>query len=122
TPKKAGKYQLFVEVTDDMNNKITKKVNYVVVGKLKVKSLKAGASSVKTGQKVKLSAAAAGGTKGYSYKFTYKYKNKSVTIRNYSGSSSVMWTPKYKGKYKITVYVKDAKNRKATKTMTLNVK
>ncbi|MDE6253003.1 MAG: MucBP domain-containing protein [Lachnospiraceae bacterium] len=122
TPKKAGKYQLFIEVTDDMDNKITKKVNYIVVDKLKVKSLKAGVSSVKAGQEVKLSAAAAGGTKGYSYKFTYEYKNKSVTINNYSGSSSVMWTPKYKGKYKITVYVKDAKNRKATKTMTLNVK
>ncbi|MDE5781409.1 MAG: MucBP domain-containing protein [Lachnospiraceae bacterium] len=122
TPKKAGKYQLFIEVMDDMDNKITKKVNYVVVDKLKVKSLKANASSVKAGQEVKLSAAATGGTKGYSYKFTYEYKNKSVTINNYSSLSSVMWTPKYKGKYKITVYIKDAKNRKATKTMTLNVK
>ncbi|MBD5135454.1 MAG: starch-binding protein [Lachnospiraceae bacterium] len=122
TPKKAGKYQLFVEVTDDMENKITKKVNYVVVNKLKVKKFKAAPSSVKAGQKVKLSVAATGGTKGYSYKFTYKYKNKSVTIRTYSRSSGVMWTPKYSGKYKITVYVKDAKNRKATKTVTLNVK
>ena len=122
TPKKAGKYQLFIEVTDDMDNKITKKVNYVVVDKLKVKSLKANASSVKAGQKVKLSVAATGGTKGYSYKFKYEFKNKSVAINSYSRSSSVMWTPRYKGKYKITVYVKDAKNRKATKTMMLNVK
>ncbi|MBD5135246.1 MAG: starch-binding protein [Lachnospiraceae bacterium] len=121
-PKKAGKYQLFVEATDDLGNKVTKKVNYTVIDKLKVKSLKADKSSVKAGQKVKLSASATGGTKGYSYKFKYVYKNKSVLIRGYSSSSSVNWKPKSKGKYKITVYVRDAKNRKTSKTVTLSVK
>ncbi|MBD5134398.1 MAG: starch-binding protein [Lachnospiraceae bacterium] len=122
TPKKAGKYQLFVETVDDVNNKVTKKVNYVVVNKLKVKKFKATPTSVKAGRKVKLSVSATGGTKKYSYKFKYTYKNKSVVIRKYSGSSKVTWTPRKKGKYKLTVYVKDAKNRKTTKTMTLNVK
>ncbi|MDE6232314.1 MAG: hypothetical protein K2M60_03070, partial [Lachnospiraceae bacterium] len=82
----------------------------------------ASPSSVKAGQEVKLSASAVGGTKGYSYKFKYEYKNKSVVIRTYSGSSNVIWTPRSKGKYKLTVYVRDAKNRKTSKTVILSVK
>ena len=125
TPKKAGKYELYVAVTDDLGNTATKHIsNYVVNKQLQVKYIKANKKNIKVGDTIKINTSATGGYIKKSYKYRITVKNNGITkvLKNYTSSSSVKWKATKKGTYTFKVYVKDSNGKKVSKSVTYVVK
>lgn len=122
-PKKAGTYKITVYVKDASGDVASKEMFFSVAKKqLFVKSFKVVSKTLKVNKTFK-AAVAAGNAKGTAYyKFIVKNsKNKTVSTRQYAKTKTFTWKPTAKGKYKITVYVKDKRNTyiKSTKTVTV---
>ena len=125
TPKKAGKYELYVAVTDDLGNTAKKRIsNYVINKQLQVKYIKANKKNIKVGDTIKINTSATGGyiKKSYKYRITVKNNGRTKVLKNYTSSSSVKWKATKKGTYTFKVYVKDSNGKKASKSITYVVK
>ena len=125
TPKKAGKYELYVAVTDDLGNTAKKRIsNYVINKQLQVKYIKANKKNIKVGDTIKINTSATGGyiKKSYKYRITVKNNGRTKVLKNYTSSSSVKWKATKKGTYTFKVYVKDSNGKKVSKSVTYVVK
>ena len=124
-PKKAGKYELYVAVTDDLGNTAKKRIsNYVINKQLQVKYIKANKKNIKVGDTIKINTSAKGGyiKKSYKYRITVKNNGRTKVLKNYTSSSSVKWKATKKGTYTFKVYVKDSNGKKVSKSVTYVVK
>ncbi|MBD5137701.1 MAG: hypothetical protein HDT39_17475, partial [Lachnospiraceae bacterium] len=66
-------------------------------------------NSITTGQTVRMTAKATGGSGELKYQFVVKLGNgKNQTVRKYSSDNSCQWIPTQSGKYTLYVYVKDS--------------
>lgn len=119
TPKKAGSYTLYVDVTNGSST-VTKKCSYTIKA-LSVSSFKPSASKIKVKKKVTLTAKSAGGIGTSKFQFTYTLNGKKTTIKKYSTSKTASFTPKKKGTYKVTLSVKDEAGTVKTKTVSVKV-
>ena len=79
-------------------------------------------SGVKAKTKIKITAKAKSSVGSVTYRFDIKKGNSTTTLKNYSSKSSVVWTPKKKGTYKIIVYAKNKYKKTAKKIITFKVK
>lgn len=87
--------------------------------KLHIKSFTADVESPQyTGVKINLSAVAGGGEGELSYKFSVG----STVISDFSGNSTVSWTPATAGSYTVKVDVKDTLGETISKSMTFEIK
>ena len=122
TPGAVATYNVKVIVKDASSKTVTKT--------MEVKSTKAAlankstvsATSVTMGTKVTIKGAASGGTSPYKYAYYYKKSTSSgwTTIKDFSTTTSVTFTPGAVATYNVKVIVKDSKN--ATAEFTTNVK
>ena len=120
TPTKAGTFTLLVRAKDKTTGTIatTEKTFKVTAAPLTIKKL----SITKVSKlKRKIAISALGGKGKLKYKYTYKFKGKTKVLKKYSTSKSIKATFKKKGKYVITVFVKDTsgKVKKISKTITI---
>ena len=118
TPKKAGKYLLTVKVKDSKGNVAEKIIkNYQVREKFAIKGVNVSCKEKKATIKVSVQ-----GTQG-SVKYKYVLKRGSKTVKSTSYRKNSTYTVKNlkKGKYKLTVYVKN-NNKTIKKTKTFRVK
>lgn len=91
------------------------------VSTMDVKFSVSKASSMTLGKSVELQAIASNGTGKYTYRFRAKKstETQAKVIRDYSDSSTCIWTPSAKGTYTLYVDVKDGENANpVTKTIT----
>lgn len=79
-------------------------------------------SGVKAKTKIKITAKAKSSVGSVTYRFDIKKGNSTTTLKNYSSKSSVVWTPKKKGTYKIIVYAKNKYKKTVKKIITFKVK
>ena len=118
-PKKAGKYTLTVKVKDASGKVVSKSVkSYKVKEKLGVKKVTV---SYKAG-KLKVKTTVQGAEKNVKYKYVLKKNGKKIKTVTYKKSKSVTFKNVKKGKYSITVYVKDSTKKVAKKTISYKVK
>lgn len=121
TPEATGKYTLYVDVKG-VKTTVTKKLTYNVRA-LSIKNFKTSSSSnqSKVKKKITLTASAAGGIGTVKYQFAYKLSGKTVTIKKYSTTKKVGFTPKKKGSYVFVLSVKDGTGKVKTKTIKYKV-
>ena len=128
TPDAVGKVTLCVEAKDSKDNVKKAEVSYEITKKetptneLKVELTTEGTSAI-TGNQVKLSAKATGG----SGKYTYKFSLRSATggeycIQNYSSQDNCIWITGATGKKTVYVDVKDEKGNTAQASVVFEVK
>ena len=118
-PKKAGKYTLTVNVKDASGKVVSKSVkSYKVKEKLGVKKM---AITYKSG-KLKVKTTVQGAEKNVKYKYVLKRNGKKIKATSYKSSKTVTFKNVKKGKYSITVYVKDSTKKVAKKTISYKVK
>lgn len=91
--------------------------------KKKTKSLTASLSTKGNyyNEKVYLTASSSGGSGTKKYQFTYTHNGKKKTLKKYSTTKSISFTPKGTGKYTFTVIVRDSKKKTKTISRTINV-
>lgn len=90
-------------------------VNSVALGVKSLNADKASGQAVNTS--VRLTAAATGGISPYQYKFYYKLGTATVTIQDYSVTSTAAFKPTAVGTYTLYVTIKDASGKTATKSI-----
>lgn len=116
-PKKAGTYTLYVYIKDNKKTVVKKRT-------LKVSTpytVKLSTSHNYTNEKIKLTASTTGGTGTKYFKFQYKYNGKKYTLRSYSKTRTLYFTPKRVGTYTFYVTSKDAKKKTRTTSKTVKV-
>lgn len=126
TPSKIGNYQICVKVKD-ATGKIAKKY-YDVMAYQKNYSLvnisELSSTTAMVGDKIKITAAAKGGT-GY-YQYTVLYKSSDAanwkTLSKYSDIRTVYYKPSAEGTYDIMTKVKDSSGKVVKKTFSVVVK
>ncbi len=113
TPNKTGNYVITVYAKDQYSPKAyddsyQKNVTVIEAPKAKFISFVFNGSAIYTDKTYPVSASATS-SNGALYKFTVKDETTGTwtTLRDYSINSTLNWTPKYKGKYRIVVHVKD---------------
>lgn len=89
-PKKAGTYTLYVYLRDRKKTVIKKRTLKVITPY----TVKLSTSHNYTNEKIKLTASTTGGTGTKYFKFQYKYNGKKYTLRSYSKTRTVYYTPK----------------------------
>ena len=122
-PDEAGTYTVTAFVLDTTTNVETKtSISYKVTQP--VKSLKISKFTMSRLKRLayKIDAKATGGKSGYKYKFTAKFKGKTTVLQKYSSKKTLKCKFKKKGKYVITLYVKDASGKVVKKSKSINVK
>ena len=123
TPKVSGIYKLTVYVKDATGDVASKEMFFSVAKKqLYIKTFKFTPKTAKVNKAVKAAVTAANKSGTAYYKFVVKNsKNKTVSSTKYLKTKVFSWKPTAKGKYKVTVYVKDGRNTyiKSTKTITV---
>ena len=120
-PSSEGRYELMIKVKDSKGS-IAKKVFRVVAEKNDIVNRSTvSASQVRVGQSVTLRGAASGGSG--KYQFAYYYKKKGMkswaTIKNYSSSTSVPFTPLSAEEYELMIKAKDTEARVEKKVFRL---
>ena len=81
-----------------------------------ISSVKADATSAKTGETITWTAKASGGSGTLKYYFILYKNGKKVKTRSYSTKNTFSYTPKGEGTFKVKVYVKDGEGTKVNKT------
>lgn len=128
TPDVAGKVTLCVEVKDSEDNVKKAEVSYEITKKetptdeLKVTLTTEGTSTI-TGNQVKLSAKATGGSGKYTYKFSVRSsEGNEFCIQNYSDKDNCIWYTGAIGKKTLSVEVKDSKGNVSKSSTSFEVK
>lgn len=112
-PKQTGNYQITVYAKDQYSPKAyddyyQESITVTPVPKASLTTFTMNGSAFYTGKTYPVSAFASS-PNGALYKFIVKDETTGqwTTLRDYSINSSINWIPKYKGKYRIVVHVKD---------------
>ena len=118
-----GKYNLRVNVKDK-DGKVEGKVFPFTVKADKLQNRSSLKKNTLTyGEKAEFTFGAAGGTNGYQYSVSaVKPSGKTVTLRNYGYGKGYSYYPWETGKYTITVKVRDASGKTASKNFNFTVK
>ena len=126
TPTKSGNYQLCVKAKD-ASGTVAKKYydvyvylkNYSFVNISEISS-----DTAMVGDKVKITAAAKGGTSYYQYAIYYKTSAETnwKVLSKYSDTRTVYYKPAAVGNYDILTKVKDSSGKIVTKTFSITVK
>lgn len=125
TPDEMGTYKVAVSVQNSKNATVTKiyevdSVDAITpAGDPKVSSFTASKSgdSLKTGESIRFTATASGGTKPYEYKFSVNDKE----MQSFSSSNTFDWSADTVGQYVVRVTIKDNDGKTAHKERIYNV-
>ena len=118
-----GTYDICIKVKDSKGTVekkyFTVKVNPELTGKSKVTS-----KCITLGQTVTLQGAATGGSGGYKYSYLYRLGDKGSwkTLKGFSTTTSVKFTPAAEGDYEICIKAKDSYKTVSSQYFSLSVK
>ncbi len=121
----AGEYTVYVIVKDSNGNVSEKSFDITVEQKDElVNNSGMSSDSITLGDTVTLTGAAAGGTAPYKYAYYYKNStdSKYTTLKGYSTTDTVSFTPTETGTYSVVIYTKDNDGTIMKKTFKLTVK
>lgn len=124
-PKSAGRYSLVVFVKNKEGQEITKFLTYEIKAKnpIVIQSLKADKTPPQLiDTDIRLTAAASGGEGQLEYRFAYQKNGEWKTLRDYSASSSMIWSPQTAGSYTLGVFVRDQGGSEELSTITFQVR
>ncbi|MDI9468910.1 MAG: leucine-rich repeat protein [Bacillota bacterium] len=126
TPSTPDTYTLGVDVFDATGRKVNRVTTITVKNDnpLSIASFRAGYKTEYTpGETLALEARGEGGTAPYQYQFYVIRSNGSkVVLRKYASSNTFSWSPVTPDTYKLGVAIRDAKERVASKEVTVTVK
>ena len=123
TLKEAGTYNLRTRVKDNNGTMSTKDFTVKVTNAALTNSTTLSASSIALGSKVTITGTASGGTSPYEYASYYKLSTSEYfsTIRGFSTTKTMTFTPSKAGTYTIRTKVQDADGTIKSKDLTLKV-
>ena len=123
TLKEAGTYNLRTKVKDSKGTIASKNFNVTVTAAALANSTKLSASSIELGSSVTITGAASGGTSPYKYAAYSKLSTSEYfsTIRSFSTTKTITFTPSAAGKYTIRTKVQDSDGTIKSKDLTLTV-
>ena len=122
TPKHTGKYDVSVKVKDAKGT-IKQKSFTVTVNDVLKNTSSLSATAITKGKSVTVKASSTGGLGTKQYAVWYKQSTVSTwtKARDYATGTTVTFTPKHTGTYKVSVNVKDSKGTIVNKAFTLKV-
>ena len=124
TPSKEGTYILAVKVQDSSLS-VTQTVTVKVLqsGNVLISKSSVSTNSLSIGDAVILKGAATGGTTPYQFAYLYRKTSSSnfTTLKDYSSTASLSYTPKEMGTYVFRIKVKDASGTVAEDDFTVIV-
>ena len=125
-PAAKGKYDILVKIKDSKGTVKSSTLNLTVTAASKALQITGSINktTVYTGDAVRISASAAGGTGFYRYGFIYKHEKDTdwTTAKAYSANNEAVISLTKAGKYSVAAIVKDSSAAVAKKIYTVNVK
>ena len=118
-PSKAGTYNLYFVIKDDVGKTVTKSItNYIINdNKLQINSFGTDKlSPQKVGSKIQLTTKAQG-NREIKYRFVAILDGSSEVIQDFNSNNTVTWTPKKSGKYNIYFVAKDSLGERVQKAI-----
>ena len=124
TPKSTGTYNIRTKVKDATGKVVNKDITIKASGGPLTNNSTISASTVTLGSSVTIKGAATGGKAPYTYSYSYKKSEASsyTLIKDFSTSTSAVFTPKSCTVYNVRVRVKDADGTVVVKVIDLTVK
>lgn len=111
-PTKKGTYTVYVTVKSGSTTK-TKSKKITIYSKL-TGSISLSSNYINKNNTITITAASSGGKGTKKYRYYYTLNGSTYSIKSYSSSTSVTFTPTVKGTYKIYVKIRDGNNRYKT--------
>ena len=122
-PRTEGSYEILIKVRDSKGT-IVKRSFFVTAVKNEIKNTSSiSAQNIRAGQTVFLKGSASGGSGKYQFAYYYRKKSMSdwATIKSYSSSAAVPFTPLSAEEYELMIKAKDTEARIEKRIFTLKV-